>query len=700
MDQARLEAALRALPHSFNQLQKALARAKLSDIYDFLNSSQSSGNRGVNYDTTDDVEALIWRARKLGEAYRDYPEAANIASLVVSFLEEGHKESYDTYLLQNTRFSLCKEIDTIMEYEDELNDSKFDKLTAKFTRQYFPQQKVQALIIDYCEHKRYPVSKWPDRPFQLQQHSTRQAPIYQSVAPEMIDHRVPKDTSVTDASYYSHNQTDLPAQQGSKKRKLMLTAVLAILSVAIAWIAFTLASSLLSNDHESRDMAIVSDISIDVDDHDNYFGSDGNDLNVGSEVLDYDPEMTEIASSVTDTEDERGISEDAGAHANPGVEPRQPQIRAGNDTSFAIMTDGSLWAWGLNGAGQIGDGTTTDRHSPVRIMDDVIDICTGIGFAGTRALKSDGSLWAWGSNSHGSVGDGTAFDQYTPVKILDDVIALSGNLAIRADSSLWSWGWNGSGQVGDGTTIDRHSPVRIMDGVATIASNGQYSMAIRTDGSLWVWGLNRSGNLGIGTFDNQPTPTKIMDDVASILIADLGYTLDTGAIKTDGSLWIWGGVQIQQDDGSQAHLIVPRQILDDVVYLPRRSGHGMAIRSDGGLWTWGGDFYSQFMSDVLTASNGGRHSAAIRNDGSLWTWGNNGAGQLGRGSATELGESDPADWIPAQILNNVIDISIGNFYTLAVTSDGNVWAWGSNAVGQLGDGTTTSRYSPVRVLLP
>jgi hypothetical protein len=171
----------------------------------------------------------------------------------------------------------------------------------------------------------------------------------------------------------------------------------------------------------------------------------------------------------------------------------------------------------------------------------------GFGFA----VKTDGSLWAWGANSYGQLGDWqtTVIGLSSPVKIMDDVAFASagGNhgLAIKTDGSLFSWGANHSGQLGDGTTEDRHTPVKIMDNAATAAARGSKSFAVKDDGSLWAWG------------DNKPIPVQIMDKV-SLVAAGSNHAL---AVKNDGSLWTWGDNNSGQlGDGTTASKSVPFMI--------------------------------------------------------------------------------------------------------------------------------------------
>ena len=242
-----------------------------------------------------------------------------------------------------------------------------------------------------------------------------------------------------------------------------------------------------------------------------------------------------------------------------GINSYSQVLSLGDYHSGVIAQDGSLYMWGVNDFGQIGDGTTKNRYKPTKILDHVVSVSLGDYYSG--AITQDGSLYMWGSNVYGQIGDGTTEDRYKPTKILDHVIAVSlqtGNSgAITQDGSLYMWGSNSRGGIGDGTTEVRYKPTKILDHVIAVSLGDDHSGAITQDGSLYMWGRNYYGEIGDGTEEDRYKPTKILDHVIAVSLG-VGHS---GAITQDGSLYMWGwNSDGQIGDGTTKARYTPTQI--------------------------------------------------------------------------------------------------------------------------------------------
>ena len=349
-------------------------------------------------------------------------------------------------------------------------------------------------------------------------------------------------------------------------------------------------------------------------------------------------------------------------HSSSSVSVESVPIAAGDCCTAVITEDGSLYMWGWNEYGQLGNGTKNDSSVPVKIMDNVKAV--SLGYAHSAAITEDGSLYTWGWNYYGQLGNGTTENSYVPVKIMDKVKAVSlgsdHGAAITEDGGLYTWGYNYRGQLGNGTTEDSSVPVKIMDNVSAVNLGGIYSAAITEDGSLYTWGWNEDGQLGNATTKDSSVPVKIMDNVKSV---SLGYC-HSAAITEDGSLYMWGDNGYGQlGSGTTESSSVPIKIMENVKKV-----------------SLGGAQSDQF-------------SAAITEDGSLYMWGGNGNGELGNG--TKANSS-----VPVKIMDNVKAVSLGGYHSAAITEDGSLYTWGWNGDGQLGNGTTEDSSVPVKITLP
>lgn len=334
----------------------------------------------------------------------------------------------------------------------------------------------------------------------------------------------------------------------------------------------------------------------------------------------------------------------------------QGQTVANSAYSLVIKEDDSLWVWGWNRHGQLGDGTTENRHTPVKVMDNVASVSAGGNHS--LAIKTDGTLWVCGENESGQLGDGTTEERHIPVKVMDNVAAVSAgddhSLAIKTDGTLWAWGKNDYGQLGDGTTENRYIPVKVMDNAAAVSAGADHSLAIKTDGTLWAWGMNWVGQLGDGTTEEHHSPVKVMDNVVAVGGGDW-YSF---AIKTDNTLWGWGWNRCGTlGDGTTEDRYTPVKVMDNVAAVD-------------------GERYS---------------SLAIQTDGTLWVWGMNPDGLLGDGTTEDR-------YTPVKVMDNVVIASKEGEYSLAIQVDGTLWTWGYSGDGRLGDGTTEDRSTPVKIM--
>jgi alpha-tubulin suppressor-like RCC1 family protein len=416
-----------------------------------------------------------------------------------------------------------------------------------------------------------------------------------------------------------------------------------------------------------------------------------------------------------DNNNENGDPDDPVFGAHDG---RIIAIAGGSLHTLALDSDGNVWSWGNNPNGQLGNGDSgtgvyesipaqVKGENGVGVLTNVTAIAAGSTYS--LALDSDGSVWAWGNNTNGQLGNGnsgTGAQEVTPVKVkgengvgvLTNVTAIAGGqlhpLALDSDGNVWSWGFNSDGQLGDGTTTNRSTPARVkgengvglLENVTAISAMGYFSVALDDNGNVWAWGSG--GQLGDGTTTDRSTPVQVKGEngvglLENVTMIASGYS-HTIALDSDGNVWSWGrngsGQLGDGNGGPGAQEVTP-------VKVKGENGTGV-------------------LTGVTTVVAGYFHSLALDSDGSVWAWGDNTNGQLGNGdSGTGVYES-----IPAQVkgengvgvLTNVTAIASGYHHSFAISSNETIWAWGRNTNGQLGNGNGGSgvhEKTPVRTLL-
>ena len=223
------------------------------------------------------------------------------------------------------------------------------------------------------------------------------------------------------------------------------------------------------------------------------------------------------------------------------------QVSAGNQFMAAVKTDGTLWAWGRNDNGQLGDGTVVDKSSPVQIG--ALTNWAQVSAAYTpnvAAVKTDGTLWTWGNGGSGQLGSGNILSRSSPVQVgalTNWYQVFAGNsfvLSVKTDGTLWSWGNNNVGQLGQGNVIRRSSPVQIgsLTNWSKVSAGASTGIAVKTDGTLWGWGFNSQGTIGDGTIITRSSPVQVGALTNWSKVSCGGY--HSGATKIDGTLWVWG----------------------------------------------------------------------------------------------------------------------------------------------------------------
>ena len=421
-------------------------------------------------------------------------------------------------------------------------------------------------------------------------------------------------------------------------------------------------------------------------------------------------------------------------------------VDAGGGHTCAVRYDSTLWCWGTGSVGRLGLGDMLQRTTPTQVLAGNQELEEGwknvsAGFQHTCAVREDSTLWCWGSQQNGRLGNGaSSFGNIaTPQQVLGGnqdleegwksvTAGFQHTCAVREDSTLWCWGLSSRGQLGLGDGLSQHTtPQQVLagqsleEGWASVVAGQSHVCALREDRTLWCWGSGIRGEHGLGNTSNQDTPQLVFEDGDELneswrsVIAGREHTC---AVRADTTLWCWGmSASGQLGDGTvggEKSLPTPLDSSLSFTQIDAGLHHGCAVAADTTLWCWGGNttyqlglgnFIRQTMpQQVLTddialsegwesVSAGYAHTCAVREDSTLWCWGDGNSGRLGLGDTT-------LQITPQQVLagNSALEegwksVTTGELYTCAVRDDSTMWCWGFGLLG-LGSANSETHLTP------
>ncbi|EKE19448.1 MAG: hypothetical protein ACD_9C00014G0001, partial [uncultured bacterium] len=416
------------------------------------------------------------------------------------------------------------------------------------------------------------------------------------------------------------------------------------------------------------------------------------------------------------------------------------QVTTSGISAFALTKDGKVYAWGSGGRLGLGVGEIAEKYVPVEIpnLTDVVSIAAGSG-GHVLALKSNGDVYAWGLNGYGQLGVGDTVTKEIPTKIstLSNVKAIGTgqyhSLAVVGDNGdVYAWGYNINNQLGNNSSTNSSVPVRVgvegawLSGAAAVTGMNYSSLALMNNGTVWSWGSNNVGQLGLGSVGTQVVPAQI-SNFTNVKAIRSG-TSHVIALTNDGDVYTWGYNNVGQlGDNTTVNKNTPQDInLGGIIGIAAGNSSLYAMGADGKFWVWGYNYYGElgigtqgtgtnkivpFESNLMdriidvacNTSGSGGAAVALKSDGSVWTWGY-GSSIMGTNSYSSAVVtspvqvklwSHPADYFGStEPQKTITKLAPSDSHMLAVRN-GELYSWGSNAQGQLGTGDNIGRFTPM-----
>ena len=381
----------------------------------------------------------------------------------------------------------------------------------------------------------------------------------------------------------------------------------------------------------------------------------------------------------------------AGARRETAAGVKVIALAGGLYHSLALTSSGSVFAWGWNMTGQLGNGSIIGSDVPVkvRLPGGTRAIAVAAGFAHSVALTSKGAALTWGKNNGGELGNGTNTDSAVVVKAnlpagtkVTAVAASEHNLALTSTGALIAWGEGQFGELGNGGTGSSSAPVNVSlptgTKVTAVAVGAWHSLALTSTGRVLAWGFNKDGELGDGNRTNTDAPVAVKLPAGTKVVAVAAAGFLSLALTSTGAVLAWGyNGDGELGDGNRKSSDVPVK-----VKLPPHT-KVTSIAAGG------------YLSEVGAYVGGPGHGLALTSTGAVLAWGYNGNGELGNGS-TKNSEVP----VKVKLPGPVKAVAAGTLQSMALTRSGAVLAWGGNNFGQLGDGNYAASDVPVRVNVP
>jgi alpha-tubulin suppressor-like RCC1 family protein len=408
----------------------------------------------------------------------------------------------------------------------------------------------------------------------------------------------------------------------------------------------------------------------------------------------------------------------------PGLAGNAAVLEAGAYHTCLLLSQGNVQCWGGNADGELGDGTTIERHAPAAVTGlPGAAVALTAGTDHTCALLSAGVLQCWGGNFYGQLGDGTANSFLAPVLVAglpggaaEVAAGRFHTCALTPGGGVKCWGLNADGQLGDGTTNTRGTPGDVSglsSGMAAVTTGREYSCALTAGGGLKCWGYNSAGQLGDGTTDDRALPGDVVGLSEGVWDVEAG-AWHACAVTSGGAAKCWGfNFWWQLGDGTTEDRPTPVDVAglsSGVTAIAAGAWHSCALTAGGAVKCWGRNWDGELgngsggfspapvavaglSAGVTAIAAGEQHTCALLAEGAVKCWGLNSSGQLGDGTLAQ-GSTPVA---VTGLSGPVVAIAAGAWHTCALTASGEVQCWGNNYYKQLGDGTRIGRTAAVRV---